>query len=218
MKKVVVYCCLGLAAVVAAGALGAYCLRDGVSAEELARSDDPQERAVAAERLGASGSEAERILRKLANDPDDWVAVKAIRSLGRQRDDERQNLLARMVYDKSLSARGRGEAAAVLGIFPQTDPKVLTVPLRTDPDAKVRRGAARGLLKLQKPDTLEELVAALEDPDPAVRGYANAAIHGMIVKFFPFDPQKPPSSQRQTIERIKNYLRECGILNDAPAP
>lgn len=185
----------------------------GGSVEDLARSSDPNEREAAAERLGRSKDDkAVKMLRDLARDKNGWVAVKAVRSLGARQTDTRRQTLAEMVTDRSLAAGTRGAAAATYGSFEGADSGLLTETLTKDPDPKVREGAAKGLVRLRKPETLPQLVEALSDSDAKVRAYANAAIHNMIVRRYPFDPKAAPPSQQQTIEKIKSYLRKCDML------
>ena len=213
MKRIGVLALAFLAIVAVVAWAAWYTSRPSGSAGDLARSSDPKKRSAAVDRLASSADDpATAMLRDLARDKDEWVAVKAVRTLGRHRTPERRDLLSRMVKDSSLSARARGEAAATLGGFQDADPTVLTSTLATDPNPKARAGAARGLVRLRKPQTLPQLVQALSDPDPRVRAYANAAIHNMIVRRFPFDPKQPPETQRQAIARITAYLKQCGML------
>jgi len=183
------------------------------SVEELIRSEDPNQRGAAAARLGASAdAEATRTLRELARDKNAWVAIKAVRALGRQKTEDRRDALGSMVNDKALGEPARAEAAATLGSFEQANPVVLTETMAKDPSPRVRAGAAKGLVRLRKPETLPELVKALSDPDTRVRAYAITAIHHMIARRYNFDPRAPVQTQQREIERIKAYLRKCGVL------
>ncbi len=185
----------------------------GGGASDLAKSADPEERHKAVERLrGRSSEAARRTLRLLSRDPDRWVAVRAIRALGEDRSEANRRALTEMVTDRDLSARARGEAAATLGSFKDADPTVLTQALTSDPNAEARAGAAKGLVRMRNPKAIPELVRALEDRDPRVRIWAITAIHKMIARRFPYDAKLPPERQRGEIERIKAYLRRCGVL------
>ena len=140
------------------------------------------------------------------------MATKAVRSIGRVRTQRRRELLQKIARDTSRPARARGEALAVLGEFDGVPPTVLTSALSNDTNAKVRRGAAKGLIRMEEPKTIPELVNALNDPDERVRAYANTAIHNMIVRRFDFDPKRSPDEQQEVIERLKAYLTKCGVL------
>ncbi len=202
------------AAVVAGISLGLWAWAGrGEPADDLAASDDAERRKAAAAALAEEESDqAVETLVDLARDEDHWVAVKAVRSLGKMRSERRREALRILVADTSVPAGARGEAAEALGKDPEVNPRVLTKTLLDAAEPKVRLGAAKGLARLKRPSTLPELVAALEDPDPDVRVWANNAIHRMIVRHFPFDGRKPPQTQRHQIERIKAYLRSCGML------
>ena len=185
----------------------------GDSASALARSADPNERRAAIELLRKRGdSGASDMLSKLANDSDPWTARYAVRALGDHQTGTNQKLLTRMVTDNGLSKAARSEAAATLGKFKDADPEVLTRALAPDQDAEVRAGAAKGLARLEMPKTIPQLSAALEDPSPEVRLWAITAIHRMIVRTYPYDARKPPETQKEVIDRIREYLKKCGVL------
>lgn len=173
----------------------------------LAGSADAADRIKAAERLdGKDGEAAQRLLRGLANDRDQTVARRAVRSITSRR------LLEDIARDTKLGGAARGEAAAALGKFADTDPTILTGLLTADPNAQARAGAAMGLARLRNVKTLPSLSQALEDGDPEVRLWAVTAIHKMILRRFPYDAKLPPAQQREVIQRIRDYLRTCGML------
>jgi HEAT repeat protein len=186
--------------------------RDG-SARMLAQSSDPAERKQAVERLrGRKSSAARKTLALLSRDTDKWVAIKAVRTLGEDGSEDSRRTLEQIVRDRNLKAGARGEAAAALGRYKNADPKVLTQALIGDPNGQARAGAAKGLMRMRKPETLPELVQALEDPDAKVRIWAITAIHKMIARRFPYDARKPPQTQQREIQRIRDYLKSCGVL------
>ena len=185
----------------------------GDSTSALARSADPNDRRAAIEQLRKSGSSAaSKTLSSLASDSDPWTARYAVRALGDHQNVKNRDLLTRMVTDKGLSKAARSEAAATLGKFKDADPAVLTRALVDDQDAEVRAGAAKGLARLEMPKTIPQLSKALEDPSPEVRLWAITAIHRMIVRTYPYDARKPPETQQEVIERIRKYLKQCGVL------
>ncbi len=186
----------------------------GDSTANLADSAKVEDRRAAVEQLGKQDDDdASKLLSKLAKDADPWTARYAVRALGGHQNPTNQKLLTRMVADKGLSKAARSEAAATLGKFKKADPVVLTRTLADkDEDAEVRAGAAKGLARLEMPKTIPQLSAALEDPSPEVRLWAITAIHRMIVRSYPYDARKPPESQREVIQKIRDYLKKCGVL------
>jgi len=186
----------------------------GSSSEGLANSAKVEDRRAAVEQLGKRDDDgASELLSKLAKDTDPWTARYAVRALGGHRSDTNQKLLTRMVTDKALSKATRSEAAATLGKFKKADPVVLTRTLVDEnEDPEVRAGAAKGLARLEMPKTIPQLSAALEDPSPEVRLWAITAIHRMIVRTYPYDARKPPDTQKEVIQRIREYLKKSGVL------
>ncbi len=185
----------------------------GDSAVELAASDDVEDRRAAVEQLSERDDEgASKLLSQLARDSDAQTARYAVRALGDHDSYANQKLLTRILTDKQLSPAARSEAAATLGKFKNADPQVLTQTLVAEEDPKVRAGAAKGLARLEMPKTIPQLSAALEDPSSQVRLWAITAIHRMIVRRFPYDARKPPEIQQEVIKRIRDYLKQCGVL------
>lgn len=185
----------------------------GDSASALANSADPNDRRAAVEQLSKRGDAgASELLSRLSKDSDPWTARYAVRALGEHQTGTNQKLLTRMVADTDLSTAARSEAAATLGKFKNADPEVLTRALIAEEDAEVRAGAAKGLARLEMPKTIPQLSAALEDPSPEVRLWAITAIHRMIVRTYPYDPDKPPGAQQEVIQRIREYLKAAGVL------
>ena len=200
---------LALAAIVVAWGAGAC----GTSAATLARSANPEDRQAAIAALAKTRSQAaSQMLTTLAADKDPGTAILAVRALGQQQTPENQDILKRIVADKGLPKLIRSEAACTMGKFKDADPAVLTNTLANDADPEVRAGAAKGLARLEKPSTIPQLSAALEDPSPEVRRWAITAIHRMIVRTFPYDADKPPETQQDVIKRIRDYLRQCKVL------
>jgi HEAT repeat protein len=180
------------------------------AAEDLAGSSDPNDRKQAVERLrGKKSVAARRVLSALSKDTDKWVAIRAVRTLSENRGADSRDLLEKIVQDRSYNPSARGEAAAELGKFKNVDPALLTRALIGDTNAETRAGAAKGLTRLRKPETL---VKALEDKDARVRIWAITGIHKMIARRFPYDARKPPHTQRQEILRIRQYLKSCNVL------
>ena len=185
----------------------------GDSTDALAASTSREDRQKAIRKLAESGSsDAAEKLTKLASHSDPWTARYAVRAMGDRPSDENRRALTGILANREISAAARSEAAATLGKFKQADPVVLVRSLTADESPEVRAGAAKGLARLEKPSTIPQLSAALEDPSPQVRMWAITAIHKMIVRRYPYDPAKPPQQQQEVIGRIREYLRKCGVL------
>jgi uncharacterized protein (UPF0147 family) len=185
----------------------------GTSAATLARSEDPEDRRAAIEALAKSrSSAASEMLLTLTSDKDPGTAVLAVRALGQQQAAGNQVILKRIIADTSFPKLIRSEAASTMGLLKDADPDVLTKTLASDADSEVRAGAAKGLARLEMPSTIPQLSEALKDPSPEVRRWAIAAIHRMIVRTFPYDADKPPETQQEVIQQIRDYLRQCKVL------
>lgn len=195
---------------VAAWLLGAF----GESVDSLAASSDRDDRLEAIRRISESDSSSSTDrLRRMAAHSDPATARMAVRSLGYHLSELNLDALRDILDDEKLSEAARSEAASTLGKFKEADPVVLTRTLSNNKEKpEVRAGAAKGLARLEMPKTIPQLSAALEDPSPEVRLWAITAIHRMIVRRFPYDPSKPPQQQKAVIERIRTYLRQCGVL------
>jgi hypothetical protein len=183
--------------------------------QALAQSADPDDRLEAVKRIQADDAPAaQKLLERLCRDGDAGVARAAVRAVARPRSERSRDLLRKIAADAEALAEARAEAAAELGRFPQGDPAFLGRLLAADPEPVVRAGAARGLSLLRDPNAMPVLVAGLEDPDHRVRLWSVTAIHNMIIRRFPYDAALPPATQQRQIERIKAYLRSCGVLPD----
>ncbi|MCD6303856.1 MAG: HEAT repeat domain-containing protein [Planctomycetes bacterium] len=209
-RKPVIAAAAILAALGIVAAAAWYFATDLSSARRLAASADARDRLRAIDRLKGQ-SAARKTLELLSRDPDKWVAVKAVRALADQAGERTRRCLVRILQDKRIDPRARGEAATMLGRDKLADDDILARALAA-PEPQVRAGAAKGLAERRDPNTIPQLVAALEDPSTEVRRWAITAIHKMIARRFPYDARKSPASQREVIERIKAYLKRCGVL------
>lgn len=202
----------GAAAVLVLAVGGLVALMGGPSDEaiRLAASGEPDDRLEAVgEFRGDSSDAARRMLVKLARDANAHVARSAVRAI------DEMDTLSRIAQDREFPASARGVAAARLGRYEGTAPCLLTNMLAKDPAVEVRAGAARGLSRLRKHETIPELVAALEDPSSDVRLWAITAIHSMIVCRFPYDATLPTHhpQNRDALRQLRAYLETCGVLS-----
>jgi HEAT repeat protein len=189
--------------------------------EKLSGSAKAVDRMEAVDKAGKSSSGgASKALEKLSRDRDENVAVRAIWALGDSPGDRNRDALRRIVTDKSVRPRVRGEAAAALGKHEDAGSAILKDTLVGDGDPQVRAGAAKGLSRVAgRQKTVEgaksiipQLSRALEDPDPNVRAWAITAIHKLIVRRFQYSATASPETQQEQIEAIRKYLRGRGVL------
>lgn len=176
-------------------------------------SSDPAQRMEAASSLGnRDDQDAVKTLVILAGDQNDQVAVRAVRSLGRQKTELSREALQNLL-DSADKARIRGAAAAELGQYEDLDPSVLTNVL-SNPKAEpeTRAGAAKGLSRLKDRDAVPQLFQALSDPDPKVRLWASTALGKITGRRYMYYAEKPPSQQREVIEAIERSLKRLGYL------
>ena len=185
----------GAAAVLVVGTLlitGAF--SDHGKALVRVRSSDPQERMVAlndlAERPSRRGDEA---LLNAFSDSDARVAARAVIKVGnwthrdglahvvRAMDDPRPQVRAAAVASVGkLHLREKVDAAPVIKMLADSSQP-----------REVRATAARSLGRLHSWEAMPQLVAALDDPNPHVRGQAGAAIRKILGRDYHFRANAP---------------------------
>ena len=108
---------------------------------------------------------------------------------------------------------------------PAKPPEQLRAELSQEHPPQVRAAAAAALAAepetaSRDPDTMTALLAALEDPDPVVRGRAGAAVATILNADFYYRAEDPPERRRAAIEKIRTHweawIRITG--GGAPAP
>jgi len=141
--------------------------------------DDPEplRRAGAAEALGHLGGEAAAsILGQHVADPDPRVRAALAAALGQTCDLTCLSLLVGLLTDGEPAVRRA--AARALGRL--ADPKaaapLAAVPAQDRQPLLVRRATSAAIAAAPHPDARPQLLAALADPDPQVRGYAAQAL------------------------------------------
>ena len=154
-------------------------------------------------------------LGRLAGDPEQRVALAAVRAVGVCRSEPRRRLLG----DLYRSGRGklRAVAAAELGRFERTPPRTLIGILVTDPSPVVRAGAAEGLAHKRDEAALASLADALDDEAPEVRRWAYTALCRTLGMRFGYNPNDPPARRAEGVAFIRSYLarRAAGTLHGA---
>lgn len=191
-------------------------------ATELAASPDPGVRAEVAAKLAQAPRKSQLpLLRDLAGDTSTEVALLAvggIRPVGSaQLDEDSKAALGVLMADTDRDPLVRAAAAAQLGLFGDTDPQVLgSRMLDANEHSAVRAGAALGLGRLKKPESVPSLYNALRDRNPEVRARAMTAISNICLTHFRYDAAKPPEQQEENIRFIGQHLRKLGLL-DTPS-
>jgi HEAT repeat protein len=192
---------------------GAFYFLQGEDLTAKAKSENADDRLAAAKGLGSkTDSESVSALKDLTRSDNVRVAVRAVQSLGEKRTRQKRGVLEEIVRTEK---RGKvaGAAAATLGKYEGLQPKVLTAVLHSpQADAEARAGAAKGLSRLRKKESVPALVAALSDPDPTVRLWAITAIYKTTKMRFLFNASKPPATQKQRVDFIRSELKRQGFL------
>ncbi len=93
---------------------------------------------------------------------------------------------------------------------PVKSPQQLRAALSQDNPPQVRAAAAAAFAAdpetaLRDPQTMSALLAALEDPDPLVRGRAGAAVATILNADFYYRADDPPERRQQAIEKIRTH-------------
>lgn len=138
---------------------------------------EPLRRAGAAEALGRLGGEAAaHTLMKHAGDPDPRVRIAVAAALGELKDPTSANALVPLLHDHDgdvirAAARALGQIANPLAALFLAE--ALAAPGQS---VLVRRSLSAALVHAGHPDTQAQLLAALRDEDPQVRGYAAQAL------------------------------------------
>lgn len=138
---------------------------------------DPLRRAGAAEALGRLGGEAAaQQLVKYLEDPAAQVRVAAARALAQSADPTAVAGLLPLLADPDVRV-GRAAAYALGRIGDTTAAAHLAAALsKPDVPLLLRRALAAALARAPHPDAQPQLLTALADPDPQVRGYAARAL------------------------------------------
>jgi HEAT repeat protein len=205
--------CVGLVVLVAVAAACWYWGAYGAWAARLAESDDRDQRLRAIRELrGKHSALAVDVFRRLSGDPDETVAVQAVQALGDAGTEQCRGILQE-ILQQHQRGKLRGEAAAALGLYPQTDPHLLGERLLNDPDGDARIGAAKGLARLRRREGVKYLVAALErDRDPRMPRVAIVALRRILIVEFFYQPDADPATRKHQLDAIKQSLRNAKLL------
>jgi HEAT repeat protein len=208
--------------VIGALSIGAWCL-GGVGKpdpDKLAQSSEAPNRVQSVEILRTrSDEETGQKLFRMTGDKDTRVAMAAVWALTQRRRPEERKLVEQVLADTQRHSRVRAEAATGMGLFKQTSADqqassvILVQALSSEKDARVRAGAAKGLMALRDLTSVAALAKALEDPDEHVRNWAIGALNKMMVRRFPYDPKVAPEDQRKVIAEIQHYASHSSEHN-----
>ena len=195
----------GVAAMLIIGALLAvYAFDDEGDALAQINSSDPQQRLKALDRLAERPSKrADAALVKAFDDPDPRVAGRAVAKVGNWTHRDGLPHVTRALRDPRPEVR----AAAVASVGKlRLREEVNTAPMiKMLADARqpreVRATAARSLGRMHCWEAMPQLVAALEDPDPRVRGQAGSAIRKILGVDFGFRAKDP--DRQKAVAKIR---------------
>ncbi len=186
----------------------------GARLAAMAQSDDPHVRLEAIALLrGKSNSLARKVFFRLSNDPDVRVAREAVRAVGTDLSQSNYRLLREMLNAGNPVVRG--EAAAALGKYEETDVQLLLDVLQDDPAPAARAGAGKALGRKRDPTTLTDLTRALkQENSQQVRIAVITAIHDITIVRFKYDPGASPAVRDRQASTIESILRTRGLVKD----
>ena len=92
------------------------------------------------------------------------------------------------------------------------DPRVIPhiVPMLDDSDLFVRMGTARILQDLDAREAVQSLIAALEDPESAVRESAMVALRAITGRDFRFEPVASKAERTKRVKAWRNWWKKSG--------
>ena len=117
-------------------------------------------------------------------------------------------------------ARGRSGLAALLGGLFAFGPAGCTAPrgplVVTDPDPSVKIPAFKKAVRKKDRAAVRQLVADLENDDPAVRLYAIGALRRMTGQTFGYQYYDGDEQRRQAVEQWRGWLAGKEKRNGPP--
>ncbi len=160
------------------------------------------------------------ILKDLAGDPDAAVSAAALDALARLADDGLIPFWKERLSRESVQERIRA-AAALLAFDEYEGIPALAAALRDRAqEPAVRTRAAGALARAIAADTVEPLLAGLDDPDPAVRTAAWQSLGKVLNALFPYrppqlenagyDPAAAPGTQQKAIDALRTFWAKRG--------
>lgn len=164
----------------------------------------PGEPGVAAVASAEKKKDANR-LEKLCRDPDARVAAFSMPALARV--DGARALP--VIHSAASDPRPEMRTAAATAFAQLSDPidvSVMNQLLAKDAAPQVRLAAAKALGKADQWAGLKQLVAALDDPDAAVRGAAIRSIEKIMGMRFDFDATAPRNKRQATMAKIRQLM------------
>jgi len=148
---------------------------------------------------GSTSRESTAVLARHTSHGDPAIATTALKALGHPDRPDAVPIVTRALKDPR--AKVRAAAVIALGRFDRddVDHEVLADCMR-DPSPSVRAAAAVALGNLNAWAGMENLVAALRDPNIAVRVRANRAVCHILGRDYGYDP-KASAEQREAVVR-----------------
>jgi len=170
-----------------------------------AKSGDPKTQMRALSELAKRGDEkAIEVISEVVKDPNQDVAVEAVRNLGTIR---RPPAVAALKKVATTDQRDpvRVEAVARLGMVGGEEAKgVLRQAARVDPDPRVREEAAMGFALQRSFEDVPLLVEIAEtEQDPVVQTRAVRAIEMILGMTFKYNPGAPLAERKRVVALIR---------------
>ena len=136
---------------------------------------------------------------------DALVAGRAVEALGRVGSRSLRHIEAAM-HDPRPRVREKA-ATAFARVARYDNARSLARMATKDESPNVRAAAVSGLGKLAAFDEMDTILAAMSDPDLAVRRRAGRAARKIACAEVGYDPEAPPAERRVAIERMRSVWK-----------
>lgn len=170
----------------------------------LPGNDDAANPALAEVVSHERGKESQK-LAQLARHADARVAAEAVVASARLEGSRAMPVIEYAVKDARPEVRAAGANAFAL-LRDVASVQQMNVLLAKDPAPEVRQAAAKALGQVDRWDGVKQLVAALDDGDPAVRAAALRSIEKIMGMRFEFNPMGPRHQRQATMARIRALM------------
>jgi HEAT repeat protein len=142
-----------------------------------------------------------------------WAAYLTLKSNWAGAKATPEQLALQLKDGGSDPALRRAAATQLAQTGPEAAPVLREILAKTGESSDVRAAAADGLGVLRDEASMGDLLTALEDPDPLVRGRAGVAIQRILGADYFFRAEDPVERRRECIENIKS---DWALLQGAP--
>ena len=205
----------GVAVVAVLIGLAIWAFGSGDEEDLLAKGNDDQ-KLQAIESLSAEGSDRSiRSVARATTDASPRVAARALLAVSRSRLEERAQYLRdalrkdrrEEVREAAVVGLANHHAGQKDGAGKKDDAQTLARVASNSMEAPRVRAAALGAIgQMRAYEARGAALAALEDPDPKVRGQAAAALRTMIGRDFHFRADDPPAKRKAAVAKIRAFV------------